>query len=141
MIAIGIDLVTINRFDPWCDYHQDKLAALFAPHERAEFVLKAQLPRIQRATFLASRFAVKEAFYKALSSWLMQHGLTDQSFSLKRCAPLVWVSKENIWQIPQLCYDKNAFEKIICTSLPSFQAHVSLSHEGEQAVAQVLLNT
>lgn len=141
MIAIGIDIVTISRFHSWCHASDQQLAVLFSPYEREQLLLRQDQPLASQAAYLASRFAAKEAFYKALSSWLAQHNQTEHSFSFKRCAPHVWVACTGVWKLPHLFYDKEAIQNMVGGAFVPFLAQVTLSHEEQQAVAQVVLST
>ena len=67
ILGIGTDLVEINRFALWHNYSDAQLQKIFVVSEIEQYkkLLDKKLYH-QAATFLASRYAVKEAFYKAL---------------------------------------------------------------------------
>lgn len=147
--TVGIDLVSPARFVDWLDYPHDKLRTLFTEAECAEFKRRKQelnhskIPSQRKdellSQYLASRFAAKEAFYKALSWWLQKHTLTATSFSLKTIAPLVGVEKEGPWQLPMLAIDEAALEKVVGATVPSYTTTISLSHETILCCAHVSL--
>ena len=75
--GVGIDTVEIARFDMWID-NPRKIARFF---NGIEIVYIDRLPRAQRASSLATRFAAKEAFGKAVGSGLRSVRLTDIAVS------------------------------------------------------------
>jgi len=121
MIAgIGIDLVNIRRMEKWIlneklldrYFHPDEIAAVLSCGKRA-------------AQSLAARFAAKEAFGKALGTGLSGFMLKDV------------MVKNNDDGKPQM----HAFETAK-TALEKFGAnrmHISLTHEGDNALAMVVL--
>ncbi|MGD1997298.1 MAG: 4'-phosphopantetheinyl transferase superfamily protein [Candidatus Dependentiae bacterium] len=147
--TLGTDLVATSRFIEWLDYSHDKLRSLFTEAECHEFKRRKQelnqskIPSQRKdellCGYLASRFAAKEAFYKAFSWWLQQHGLTKHSFQLKTIAPLVGVEKTGPWQLPCLVIEKDKVEKIVGEKVPHYQSMLSFSHEQTMANAQVIL--
>lgn len=141
--SVGCDLVAIARFVCWTAYSPARLATLYSPYECNRIAHLQQLitpSAPQEITqYLATRFAAKEAFYKALSQWLQFHGLTATTFSLRACAPLVSVESVGIWQLPTLIIDLPSLERLAGTTLPPFTAHVSLAHERTHALAYVAL--
>lgn len=148
-LALGTDLVAPVRFIDWLDYPHDKLRTLFTETECAEFKRRKQelnhskIPSQRKdvllSQYLASRFAAKEAFYKALSWWLQHHKLTDNTFSIKTVAPLVGIEKMGTWQLPQLVIEGEALEKVVGCKIPPYRAELSISHETEMCIAQVVL--
>ena len=89
--------------------------------------------------FFASRFAAKEAFYKALSTSLVKLGLTSQTFSFAFARKHVEVVK-GVWDVPVLKVNWDALAEKIGVELPKFEAQVSISHEKTTAVAMVVLS-
>jgi phosphopantetheine--protein transferase-like protein len=88
---------------------------------------------------LASRFAAKEAFFKALSSALVNLKLTQTTFSFLFTCQNIEVLQDE-WQVPKLKVTWEVFEEKIGASLPKLQAHLSLSHEKNYSVAFVILD-
>jgi len=67
--GIGIDSVEIKRFSDWANQPKDKLQKIFSDHE-IDYCLETPKKSPER---FAARFAVKEAFFKALSQVLPSH--------------------------------------------------------------------
>jgi phosphopantetheine--protein transferase-like protein len=65
ILGIGIDSVDIARFAHWHTYSRAMLLRVFSPHD-LDFCLEKQALTAQR---FASRFAVREAAYKALCAY------------------------------------------------------------------------
>ena len=134
--GIGVDCTTIERFNEWPSYSHEKLLKVFTRSELQEGFdsdKTAHLP-----TFFASRFAVKEAFYKALSNLLLHHHNPFKPISFATCRQAVEVAKNNLG-IPQLIINWKTIEKECGVSLPALFSHLSLSHEKNMAVAFVIL--
>jgi phosphopantetheine--protein transferase-like protein len=67
VLGIGIDIARVDRFLPWLTFSDARLARVFTHTEIAELRTRQEKRGDQAATqFLASRFAAKEAFFKAL---------------------------------------------------------------------------
>lgn len=145
--SIGIDLVEINRFRPWISSSPSRLEKIFTEREIEIFFSETGQhydhnhdQRVTRkASYLASRFAAKEAFFKALSSLLVSKKMTDVTFGLIFACKHVEVVKKT-WGIPELHVSWKAFEDKIGTELGPIDAHLSLAHEGAYAVATVMLS-
>ncbi len=130
-MGIGIDITEVSRFNEWKSYEKDQLEKVFSARELEECSPLT-------SEFLASRFAAKEAFYKAISNLLIRLKLTDRTFSFQFARTHIEVIK-GTWDIPQLQVDWAAFEKKIGASLPPLEVHLSLSHEKLYATAIVVL--
>ncbi len=135
MIFTGIDLVYIPRFYTWIEYTDTELATLFSANEIAEFHTKT---KDGKADFLASRFAVKEAVYKALSA-VCVHTQTTYTFSLRTIARFIEVKKDERWHAPYLYINTHNFTTATGFVLPEFMSTLSLSHERDYATAHVVL--
>lgn len=117
IIAVGTDIVSLER-----------IRKILAAQSRAQFLERTFTPaeltyclaKPDPAPSLAARFAAKEAFQKC---WSETHGWTD-----------VWIEFEGAK--PKLKFSAN-LEPIMIER--GWQAHVSLSHEKEFAVATVIL--
>jgi holo-[acyl-carrier protein] synthase len=120
IIGIGVDLTRIARFEKWAQRTPKQLAQIFSPSEIA-YCLSSP----QSAERFAVRFAAKEAFYKALGSWM------PKMPPLRTVCKIAQVMYQN--DRPELIVD---WHKLGCQPL---KAHLSLSHERDQAVAFVLL--
>lgn len=65
--GIGMDLVRIDRIDRALDRHGDRFAEkILGPDELVTFHTRRQLSPARGVRYLATRFAVKEAFAKAI---------------------------------------------------------------------------
>lgn len=137
MISCGIDLVHIPRFERWTHYTDKQLATLFSVNEIKEFKTKG----IRQAAFLASRFAAKEACYKALSNWCALHNQTVPPFHFRTIAPFIELQKNNQWGAPTIKVNLNGFLGKTGITLPLLEWSISISHEHEYAIAQVLVKT
>ncbi|WP_277058931.1 holo-[acyl-carrier-protein] synthase [Trichlorobacter lovleyi] len=122
ILGIGIDTVEISRFQRFLDEdNQALLNRLFAPAEQ-EYCR----PRKQAASCLAARFAAKEAFVKALGT-----GLRDGI-----CWTEIEVGNDQLGK-PFLKLSGRALQ--LFSEQGAASAHLSLSHDGGHAVAQVIL--
>ena len=117
IVAVGTDIVALER-----------IRKILASSSRNRFLERTFMPaeleyclaKPDPAPSLAARFAAKEAFQKC---WPETHGWTD-----------VWIEFEGVK--PQLRFSPN-LEPIMLER--GWNAHVSLSHEKEFAVATVIL--
>lgn len=125
ILGIGIDIIEIERFKDWHTKPVKQLARIFSPEEIAYCL---ETPK-QSAERFALRFAAKEAFYKALCAW--QQSINVPFITLcKRVSvakyggnvPHLEVAWDNALQVPYVP---------LC--------HVTLSHSGALAIAQVIL--
>ena len=122
ILGIGIDTVEIGRFQRFLDEdNQALLDRLFAPAEQ-EYCH----PRKQAASCLAARFAAKEAFVKAMGT-----GLRDGI-----CWTEIEVCNDQLGK-PLLKLSGRALQ--LFSEQGASAAHLSLSHDGGHAVAQVIL--
>ena len=132
ILGIGVDIVEVARFAEWQSYSIDKLRNVFSEKE----IIAA--PKQKTGEYYASRFAAKEAFFKAISNALIFLEKTDQSFSFQFARQHVEVVKVT-WKVPQLAVNWQAFEKKIGQELLPIQTHLSFSHEKFHAIAMVIL--
>jgi holo-[acyl-carrier protein] synthase len=136
IIGIGTDIVQIDRLNMWAKASTEKLLKIYSLSELADCKNSEYGYSAQK---LATRFAAKEAFYKALSSALVFLKLTGKEFSFLFSSQHIHVYMD-IWGVPVLHVNWNAFEKKIDTCLPDIRSHVSLSHESVTALAFVVLS-
>ncbi|CAH2031445.1 holo-[acyl-carrier-protein] synthase [Trichlorobacter ammonificans] len=124
ILGIGVDTVEIARFQRFIDEgNQGLLDRLFSPAEQAYCA-----PRKQAAASYAARFAAKEALVKALGTGL-RDGLSWTEIEVRSTAagkPELHLSG---------C-SRQIFEERGATVV-----HLSLSHDGGNAVAMVVLET
>ena len=118
--GIGIDIVEIKRMEKWIDdpkllnryFHNDELMSV--SDKKNSF-----------AQTLAARFAAKEAFGKALGTGLARIALKDiMIINNDAGKPEIKLSGS-----AQEAFDKSG----------ALKAHVSLSHEKENAIALIIL--
>jgi len=123
IIGIGVDIADIRRFKMLVERYGERFAQrILSESEQLEFGQSKNQP-----SFLAKRFAVKEAAAKALGTGFGK-GLHPRQISLTHTelgAPILMLSDKAhlIWQ------------KLGCN-----QSHVSLSDEKDHAIAFVVLS-
>lgn len=137
VLGIGVDIVQINRFKLWIEYPKVQLSHVFSKPELDYIFSGTQELAMQR---MASRFAAKEAFYKALSNTLTRFKKTEETISFLSSCKAVWVMS-GAWEVPQLVVDWNFFEKRLAIKLPNLDTNLSISHEKDYAVAYVIIQT
>lgn len=135
--GVGIDIAEMARFESFQRYSRERLLEIFSESELSqcekEYTLLAPINQ-----FYASRFAAKEAFYKALTHSLFLLGYTKRSFSFAFARKQVEVVKTT-WDLPMLKVNWKALGDKIGAELPTFKAHLSISHEKTHAIAVVVL--
>lgn len=132
ILGIGIDIVEIARCADWHTFADAQLAKIFHPHEIAQIRSKTAS---EAPSFIASRFAVKEAFFKAYGS-LCEHFEVASPQSLWRIAPLIYVASKPSGA-PVLISDLSLWTKQPLGT--TIHTHLSISHEAHYAIAQVIL--
>jgi len=120
IIGIGVDIVEIKRMERWLKDIK-LLERYFHPDELAKVSLKEN----SASQTLAARFAAKEAFGKALGTGLSQIALKDIS---------IYNNDKGKPEIKLYGTAQEAFEKS-----GAAKAHISLSHERENAIAMIIL--
>lgn len=135
ILGVGTDIVEVSRFQSWAQAPESRLLKIFSVSELAQ--CKTSHGEYQPEK-LAARFAVKEAFFKALSAMLCNLSYTSHTFSLLFACQHITITM-NEWQVPVLIVDWRAFEEKIHQVLPKLQVHVSLSHENLMAVGFVVI--
>lgn len=122
--GIGVDIAAISRFQSFLDKNNSALLnRLFSENE-----LATSNKRKDAASCLAARFAAKEAFMKALGTGL-RDGLSWQDIEVRN---------DELGK-PELLLSGRAHELFIARQLQS--ALISLSHDGGQAIAMVVLES
>ncbi len=121
IIGMGTDLARIERFRKFLEPGNKVLERVFCTEEQ-QYSLNMRDP----APYLAARFAVKEAFFKALGTGL-RDGLAWQQ---------VCVTRDQLG-CPVLVLSGRAVE--LMNSRGARKAHLSYSHDGNYAVATVIL--
>ena len=119
MIGVGVDAVDIERF---------RRSLARTPGMRERLFTKAELdyvePKVDPVPSLAARFAAREAVMKALGLGLGAFGFHE-----------VWVEVESSGA-PRLVVTGRAAELAAERGVTSW--HLSLSHDGDAAVAMVV---
>jgi len=125
MIAgIGVDLVTISRIEGVWKRFGERFGRRFL-HEKELLELSGKDDPVR---FLAKRFAIKEAAVKALGTG-ERGGVLLRDF---------YVTHSELGK-PLLCVDGEASK--VCDARNITAMHVSLSDEGDQVAAFVVLET
>lgn len=121
IIGIGTDLARSERFRKFLDPGNKVLERIFSDEER-----RYSLQKRDPAPHLAARFAAKEAFLKALGT-----GLRDGLAWQQVCVVL------DALGCPSLELSGRAVELMAVRG--ANKAHLSYSHDGDYAVATVIL--
>ena len=120
IVGIGIDVVEVARVEAmWSKYGMRFASRILAQEELTTFPAAA-------ASYLASRFAAKEAAVKALGTGFAQ-GITMKQIAVVSGAR----------GAPELAFYGTALER--SNELGAARTHLSLSHERSTAVAVVIL--
>lgn len=121
--GIGIDIVELNRIEKILERSPDSfIQRILTPYEQ-ELLPSGGRRRIE---YLAGRFAVKEAAAKALGTGI------GKNFSF-----LDGEVRKNEMGKPFLLFSENTRKSLNLDD--SFQAHLSISHSKEYAIAQVVI--
>lgn len=128
ILGIGIDTVAISRFKDYQTYDTTFLEKLFSSQEIAYCLSKAN-----PAQHFASRFATREAFFKAHQAMLFVLGAQHP-------ATLVTINKHiqvvhNERGLPSIEAD---WASLLPAGIAAPRAHVSMTHAGEYATAMVI---
>lgn len=118
--GIGVDICAVHRMKEWLD-KPTYLMRLFTEREIAYIKAKGAVA----AQSCAALFAAKEAFFKALGFGIGKLDFTDVEI---RHSPL---------GAPFIVLSDNAKRKLSDVSIANI--HLSVSHEGDMAVAMVVV--
>lgn len=121
ILGIGIDLAKVSRYEKLLD--KDGFLERFFPEEEIEYIRSKGAGAAQS---MAGRFAAREAFLKAL-------GTGFNGFSPKDIKVL---NNEN--GRPEITVNK-VIEDKLNSMAERWRIHLSISHEKEYAIAQVVL--
>ncbi|MDY5153379.1 holo-[acyl-carrier protein] synthase [Actinobaculum suis] len=134
ILGIGVDTVAVSEFAEQLARPGSHFGAVFTAREHRYVERRAaRRGKAEQAAALAARWAAKEAFVKAWSAAL--HGT----------AP---VAPENIWADIEVSNDRwgrpalqllGETAQAVHESLGEIRIHVSLSHDGDMAVAFVVV--
>lgn len=123
IFGIGCDIVECKRFESWI--HDRKKCMRFFNQEELFQEDWTDLKKIQH---LASRYACKEAFVKALGT-----GFSD--FKLKD----IFITPDS-FEKPILNVSNKA-KKLLDSKISNYNIHVTLSHENSCALAFVVIES
>lgn len=126
MYAIGVDIVSVHRFQQWHTYQNQQLLKLFSPEE----IAYARSKHAQSAQRFAVRFAAKEAILKALTQ-----AFPCTQFSLLRVAQNTSINKKTSGE-PLITIN---WENLLPNMTTHPQIKVSLSHDHCHAIAMVIV--
>jgi len=129
ILGIGIDAVAISRFACWHQFSQARLRRIFSAEE-IDYCLASQSRSAER---FAVRFAAREAFFKALSSAVPDHGIPF----LTVCRAIA-VAKNKGVPTCLINWDTLALRSERCRGI-NLHAHISLTHTTTDALACVVL--
>ncbi|GAB6035515.1 holo-ACP synthase [Fundidesulfovibrio butyratiphilus] len=121
IVGLGLDLAEINRVDAMLARHGRR----FAGRILTERELSA-MPPARAASYLAARFAAKEAASKALGTGLAQ-GVTFKNLEIVK----------NALGQPQLLLHGQALER--ARALRVVRIHLTITHSRDTAAAVVVL--
>ena len=140
ILGIGIDIAQVDRFKRWASYSEKQLFKIFSEQELNDCLCQFEQDSCKyNLECLASRFAAKEAFFKALSAALIKLNLTKNTFHLLFTCQNVEIIKTT-WDVPELKINWPEFEDKIGQKLPKFQVYLSLSHEKSYSVSNVIIS-
>ena len=133
ILGSGIDLVRVERFERWTRYSDLALGKVFHPLEVARFSELILENKVKALQFLASRFAVKEAFYKALCDMRKYSTSAQQPlFFLELARQIHIVSVKGVPVLP-----REVLLKYMETD--GVESSVSISHESCCVAATVTI--
>jgi holo-[acyl-carrier protein] synthase len=121
--GIGIDTVTVTRFNSWHSKNNHERARIFSQKEQ-EYCCSNNAQSAQR---FAARFAAKEALFKALQAAYPSHSLP--LLTLFKHAEIVRADTGR----PEFVINWNTL------NLEPLRCHVSLTHTATDATAIVLV--
>ena len=125
--GIGVDIITISRIRRLHEKYGDRFLHKAYHKNEIEIFSNNKAHNVNKYNYLASRWAVKEAMQKAISSpriLFPEVFVTTTSHSNQNKRPILRLEGKTA----ELCKQLN-----ICSS------HVSISHEEDRAVANVIL--
>jgi holo-[acyl-carrier protein] synthase len=114
IVGIGIDIVEMERIQKLMEQQKRFVQRILTENEQRFF---DSLSSGRKLEFLAGRFAVKEAYAKAVGTGIGKH-----------------VSFQDIEVLPDECG-----KPVAITALDGHRVHVSISHSRDYAVGQVII--
>jgi len=124
IFGIGVDIVKVPRIEKSITKLGEKFLQKIFTSAEISYCQSKAYPAIH----FAARFAAKEALSKAIKT----------GFTQGVCPAQIEVSKEESGNV---CLELHGQTKDICAALKIKRLHLSISHEKEMAVAQVIAET
>lgn len=140
ILGVGVDITQNSRFDGWVHYDAQQLRHIFSDQE---LNLCKYFDTQRKKEFFASRFAAKEAFFKALSAALVKlrvHAQTTQTFDFLFACKHIDISA-GVFGVPQITVDWMPFNDRLGVKIPEFNVDLTFSHEKDYSVAVVIIST
>lgn len=131
--GIGIDIVSISRIKRVHEKYGDRFLSKAYHEKEIEIFKNNKIDNVNKYNYLASRWAVKEAMQKAVSTPRL---LFPEIFVTKN-SNMDDVDNGNHKKRPLLKVEGKAAE--VCKELNICSSHVSISHEEDRAIANVIL--
>lgn len=130
VLGVGVDLVHVPSFAEQLELPESRFRSLFTPGERADIADRAPSHGAGEARHWAVRWAAKEAVIKAWSASLFGSPpvMGDEAFGQIETVT-------DAWGRPRI-----ALHGDVARALAEFQIDVSLSHDGDHAIAYVVLS-
>ncbi len=134
IVGTGVDIVKIQRFEHWDTYSDGALAKVFHSAEVARFRFLLTVDRFKAVQFLSSRFAAKEAFFKAFCDFYRAAGVARPRISFLFLARSLYLEQtaDGVPVIPSAVLLLLFFEH-------SMRASISIAHERCCAVSSIVL--
>jgi holo-[acyl-carrier protein] synthase len=127
--GLGVDLVHVPAFAEQLAQPGSRFASVFTVGERAEAV-RRELDGAQLAAYWAARWAAREALVKAWSATVFGEAPPAGDEVLGEVEVAV-----DAWGRPRLLLHGGT-----AASLAAYDTQLSLSHDGDSAIAVVMLN-
>lgn len=129
-LGVGVDLVHVPTFVDQLGLPGTRFADVFTPGERRDAAERSASHGGGEGRHLAARWAAKEAFVKAWSGSIFGEPplMGDEALRLVEVVC-------DAWGRPRL-----RLHGEVAAHLPDVEAHVSLSHDGDHAIAYVVLS-
>lgn len=124
--GVGVDLVHVPSFEEQLGVEGSRFADVFAPGERRA----ARLRTGSGGRQLAARWAAKEAVIKAWSATLFGEAPVTGDEALREIEVEL-----DAWDRPRI-----RLRGLVAEHLAAYECQVSLSHDGEYAIAYVVLS-
>lgn len=127
--GIGLDLLRVERIERSLERFGDRFARrILGPDEHAKYLARSARSRVRGVRYLATRFAVKEAFSKAigLGMRMPMHWRAVQVVNLPSGRPTLQIADRGLQEWYALRFGP---------------AHVSLTDESDMVAAYVVVET